>query len=170
MENFNIQELAQNKLVILYTIQKSSNTFHEDDLTSFILKNEFLNYFFYKQYLGELYDNGFIEIVDHYIQLTEEGQIALEMFSDRLPENLTNSIDIEIENLKEPTDYENSIIANYTKENERFFVNLAIIEFEVDIFNLSLEVPTEKYAIDICKRFKTNPEEFYMNVIQYLEK
>lgn len=169
METFNIQELAQNKLIILYIIQKSSNTFHEDDLTSFILKNEFLNYFFYKQYLGELYDNGFVEIIDHYIQLTEEGQIALEMFNDRLPENIVNSIDKEIENLKEPTDYENSIIANYKKENERFFVNLAIIEFEVDIFNLNLEVPSEQYAIGICDRFKKNPEEFYMNVIQYLE-
>ena len=41
METFNIQELAQNKLIILYTIQKSSNTFHEDDLTSFILKMNF---------------------------------------------------------------------------------------------------------------------------------
>lgn len=170
MENFNMQELAQNKLVILYIVDKSLNSFTEDNLTSFILKNEVLNYFFYKQYLNELYDNNFLEIKDNYLYLTEEALLTLNMFSDRIPENLKYSIDKEMADLKEPTDYENSIIATYKKENERFFVNLAIIEFEVDIFNLKLEVPTELYAIDICERFKNNPEEFYMNVIGFLEK
>lgn len=170
MENLNIQELAQNKLMILYMVQKSSNIFSEEELTSFVLKNEYINYFFYKQYLNELFDNGFLNKIDNNIVITNEGELALEMFSDRLPENLKLSIDGAIANLKEPTDYKNSIIATYRKENERFFINLAIIEFEAHIFDLDLEVPDEKYAQEICEKFKNNPEEFYLNVITFLEK
>lgn len=169
MENFKIQELAQNKLIILYTIKKSSIKFCEEDLTSFILKNEILNYFFYKEYLNELYENCFVKIIDNHLTLTDEGELALELFEDRLPTNLKNLIDSEILNLKESTNYENSIIATYTNENQRFFVKLSIIEFEVSIFNLQLEVPTEVYAKDICERFKNNPEEFYINTINFLE-
>ena len=41
----NTEELAQNKLLLLYIVKKASYSFSKEELTEFILGKEYMNYF-----------------------------------------------------------------------------------------------------------------------------
>lgn len=57
----NTEELAQNKLLLLYIIDKSNSSLTNNELTELVLKNNYMNYFLVQQYLSELIESGFIE-------------------------------------------------------------------------------------------------------------
>ncbi|NLV88030.1 MAG: DUF4364 family protein, partial [Tissierellia bacterium] len=77
----NTEELAQNKLLLLYIIKFSNRTFTNNELTEFVLERNYMNYFFIQQYLSELVDSHFIEKTNtdskEVYKLLEKGEIAL---------------------------------------------------------------------------------------------
>ena len=86
----NTEELAQNKLLLLYIVKKASYSFSKEELTEFILGKEYMNYFLIQQYLIELQESGFINTEDsteERILLLEKGDLALEYFESKIPQN-----------------------------------------------------------------------------------
>ena len=53
-------ELALNKLLILYIIDKFNHKLKENDLSYFVLDIELFNYFYFKQYLNDLESTGLV--------------------------------------------------------------------------------------------------------------
>ncbi len=62
-----------------------------------------------------------------------------------------------------------AIKTDYTqlKPNE-YLATCGILERGSKIFEVSLNVPTEQEAVDICERFKTKNEEVYSNLLRIL--
>ena len=60
----NTEELAQNKLLLLYIIKLSPTKFTKDRITEFVLEKNYMNYFLIQQYLTELTDSNFIEYIE----------------------------------------------------------------------------------------------------------
>ncbi|EFI41320.1 MULTISPECIES: DUF4364 family protein [Peptoniphilus] len=171
METLNISELAQNKLILLFIIKGADNLFTEEELTSFILEREILNFFLFKQYISELLESNFIifDSKNNY-HITEDGKNALELFIENIPVEIKDKIIPSIMLFKRNKTSEKSVLSSYYKDEfERFFVNLTLKESENDILNLTLEVPNEDYAKSICENFKNNPDDFYLNIINYFD-
>ena len=169
----NTEELAQNKLLLLYIIKFSNRTFTNNELTEFVLERNYMNYFFIQQYLSELVDSNFIEKenVDNreIYKLLEKGEIALSYFQDRIPNNIKEELEIEFNGFKLKNKKETQIVSDYyPKENEQFVVNLKLVENEEVLFSLYIDVATKEQAELICERWSNNTEYIYKNIINIL--
>lgn len=169
----NTEDLAQNKLLLLYIIEKSAKPFAKDELVQFILEKNYMNYFLIQQYLGELLSSNFIELVQSdskevYI-ISQSGKETLSYFKDRI----SNTVKDDLKNQfgkKEKSDLiQTQVLCDfYEKENSQHVVNIKLVENDDTLFSLYLDVVTKKQAEVICEQWKNNTEYIYKNIIELL--
>lgn len=167
------KELAQHKLLLLYIIDKIDIPMNNSTITQFVLEHNYMNYFITQQYLSELVDSNFIRVVtvknNNCYSLTEVGKDALDYFSNRIPEKLKKEIDKNYEEKKQELIKEAQIVGNYYKKNEsQYIVSLKVIENSITLFDLSLNVPSNKQAKIICDHWKKNPAIIYKKIMTLL--
>lgn len=171
----NSNELAQHKLVLLYIFDTVDFPMTNTEITQFVLENNHMNYFLVQQYLSELVETGFLNIVtkdgNEYYNITEKGSEALKYFDERIPETIKIRVYERYQIKKEEKIKETQIIGNYYKKNDsEFIVNLKVIENEITLFNLSLNVVSKKQAKMICNNWKEDPQNIYEKMINSLTK
>lgn len=166
------EQLASNKLLILYIMNKMNVDLTNSQITQIVLETEVMNYFSFQQFLSELIESKFLNIYKEddreYYRLTQRGLEMLEYF---LPKVNDNSLKINdyIRKNKERILSETEVKATFKKENEReFIVNLRVIENNSDLINLNVNVSSEKQAMLICKNWKNNASYIYAEIIQSL--
>ncbi|MBS4539233.1 DUF4364 family protein [Clostridium sp. D2Q-11] len=169
----NSNELAQNKLILIYIFDKVDYPMTNSEITQFVLENNHMNYFVVQQYLSELVDSEFLSIVtkdgNEYYNITSKGREVLNYFSERIPNDTKNIIQEKYLIKQKEKIKETQILGNYYKKNEsEFIVNLKVIENEITLFNLSLNVVSKKQAKMICNNWKENPENIYKQFIDLL--
>lgn len=169
----NTEELAQNKLLLLYLIKSSITPFNNNEITEFVLEKNYMNYFLVQQYLVELIESNFIEVVENdskdiYLIL-EKGQVALSYFEERIPNKIKEELNVEFNKIEKKEKLDTQVITEYyEKENNQYVVNLKLAENEDTLFSLYLDVATKKQADLICDRWKENTESIYQNIINLL--
>lgn len=166
-------KIAQDKLKLLYILNYINIPLTNIEITNYILENNFMDYFTLQQLLSDLCDSKFLKLNskngNEYYIISEAGSAALEMFSDKLPEYFTSEVDLNCSNLKKQLKRQRELIGHYYKKTEDvFIVTLQVMENEGVIFNLSVNVPTEDLAKNICKKWESNPEEIFGNIIKTL--
>lgn len=169
----NTEDLAQNKLLLMYIIDKSDNLLSNNEITELVLKYNYMNYFLVQQYLSELIGSGFLEYKYSgdkkvYI-LLEKGKTALSYFEKRIPDDIRKQIlslfSKDIEKKNKPT----HIVGEYFKKsNNEYTVNLKLIENAETLMSLYLSVPTKKQAEKICQVWKDRTEYIYKNLLNIL--
>lgn len=169
----NTEELAQNKLLLLYIIKFSNKDFTNNELTEFVLERNYMNYFFIQQYLSELVNSNFIEKVNidskEVYRLLEKGDVALSYFEDRIPNSIKEELDNEFNRFKSENKKETQVVSDYyQKENNLFVVNLKLVENEDVLFSLYLDVASKEQADLVCERWKNDTEHIYKNIIKLL--
>lgn len=165
----NTEELAQNKLLLLYIIAKSEKPFTNQEITDLILENNYMNYFLVQQYISELIKSNFIVIneIDNKktYHLLDKGKLTLDYFEDRINEKIKNEILIILGISDLPKDKKELISEYYMEDNNTYTVNLKLAEDENTLFSLYLNLPNEKQAKEICENWKNNPEYIYKNIL-----
>ena len=83
------ETLAENKVLILYILNKLENPITNDGLLRLVLSVMDMNYFYFQQFLLDLLENQYIARFDldgkHTYSITEKGQEALKLTNDMLP-------------------------------------------------------------------------------------
>lgn len=165
----NSEDVAQNKLLILFIIKNSPKSLTNEGLTEFILNKNFINYFLFQQYLGELINGEFIEIVqdNNYVyKLLDKGEKTLELFENKISPGIREDILKEFKLQQIILKRQTQIVADlFIKENNQYNVNLKLVENDETLFSLYLEVPTREQAESICKLWKDNPNIIYQDII-----
>ena len=166
------EQLASNKLLILYIMNKMNVDLTNSQITQIVLETEVMNYFSFQQFLSELIESKFLNIYKEddreYYRLTQRGLEMLEYFLPKVNDNLLKINDY-IKKNKERILSETEVKATFKKENEReFIVNLRVIENNSDLINLNVNVSSEKQAMLICKNWKNNASYIYAEIIQSL--
>ncbi len=169
----NSDELAQNKLILLYIFNKIDYPTTNSEITQFVLENNQMNYFLVQQYLSELVASNFITIKtkdgNEYYNITEEGKKVLELFYERIAAETKNLVDRKCSIKNEEKVKEKQIIGNYYKKNDtEYIVNLKVVENDNTLFTLSLNVVSNEQAKMICKNWKQNPQVIYKKFIDIL--
>ncbi|MBS4535939.1 DUF4364 family protein [Clostridium sp. D2Q-14] len=169
----NSNDLAQNKLILIYIFNTVDYPMTNSEVTQFVLENNHMNYFLVQQYLSELVDSEFLKIVtkdgNEYYMLTEKGKEILNYFSERIPTEIKKIIENKSLAKKEEKIKETQILGNYYQKNQsEFIVTLKVIENEVTLFNLSLNVVSKKQAKMICNNWKENSEFIYKEFINLI--
>lgn len=169
------EELAQNKLLLLYIIDKSEIPLTNGEITEFVLENNYMNYFLVQQFLSELVDSKFIEYSkkedkERYTQL-KKGELTLNYFLHKIPNEIKKDINEKFEVKKEETKRETQIIGDYFKKNENeYVVNLKLVERDCTLFSLYLNVVSSEQAKMICDNWKTSPDKVYQEILNTLIK
>lgn len=175
MFSSNSEEVVQSKLLILYIIKTCPTNLSNNELSEFILKKDFMNYFQFQQYIRDLIESEFIikivEDKDNIYQISEKGNNTLELFENKIPEMIKEKLLIDFKIKEKEIKREAQISSDlFKKENNQFNVNLKLIENDNVLFSLNLEVSTKEQAEFICNYWKIDPNEIYQEIINIFLK
>ena len=165
--------LADNKLLILYILQKINHPVSYKELLELVISISDMNYFDFQQFLQDLLDDKFIlkyiQNDDEIIELTEEGKNALELTIDMLPGIIKLKVDSSFKEEYNKIKDEFSVYARYTPITEtNFMVNCKIIENSQTIFNLETFADSREQAKQIVNNWNKNAEKIYPEILKIL--
>jgi predicted transcriptional regulator len=166
-------ELAENKLLLLYIINRLNLPVSNAQLTELVLKNNMMNYFLLQQYIDELVSAEFLRYANmsgsKRLMMTEKGKKVLEMFGDRVSEKKCEIVNEYIEKNWDEIEKDVTISADYTIEKkDNFIVSLKAMEKDKLLIDIRFNVPTNKNARDLCTKWKENYADMYEKITSIL--
>lgn len=165
--------LAENKVLILYILNKLENPITNDGLLRLVLSVMDMNYFYFQQFLLDLLDDNYVSTFkkenDDIYELTEDGKNALDLTIDIIPGILKLRVDSQFkENLSTIKD-EFSIVAEYAPVTETdFSVKCKIIENNNTVFNLEAYAGSRDQAKQIVNNWKKHAIHIYPEILHTL--
>lgn len=168
-----LDELADNKLLLLYILQKINFPISNSQLTEIILENNFMNYFTFQQYISELLSSDFLVFIDvnskQRIKITDKGIKVLELFSSRISSDKIEKADEYIKNKITTIKKEVTVTADYTIDNRNsYIVNLNASENGITLMEINVNVTSNKQARDLCAKWKEKSTQLYNDIINIL--
>lgn len=166
-------ELAENKLVLLYIINKIKLPISKIQLTEIILENNLINYFTLQQYIFDLISSNLLTCMEKdgksRLVISNQGTKVLSMFFNRISSDKIKLVDKYLEKHINNIKKEITVTADYTIENNNnFIVNLAATENDTILMDLKLSVGSNKQARDLCANWKKNSSKLYNEIINVL--
>ena len=167
------EELVQNKLLLLYIIDKSEGSLTNEEITEFLLENDYINYFLIQQYLSELMESGFIECINKknkkIYTLLDRGKATLFYFEDRISSKIKEEFSAKFITIKKNKERSAQVIGEYFKKDiNKYIVNLKLVENNEALLSLYLNVTTDNQAEMICNTWKNNTEIIYKGILNML--
>ena len=165
--------LAENKLLILYTLSKVGKPISHNKLQELVISICDMNYFYFQQYLLDLLDDNYINKFIHkdedYYELTLEGKEGLELTIDLLPGILKLEVDSKFKENFETIRDKSSVTAEYTPISDKeFLVKLKIIENDNTIFNLETYASSRDEAKQMVNNWNNNVTDIYPKILSIL--
>ena len=169
-------ENPENKLLILYLIDKMDLPLSRSQITDYILQAEFMDYYTLQQALAEMVDGEYLESTQDNnttrYTLTDEGLLTLEYFEKHIPPSVRNKINQYIkENHKDiKRAFENTATFFPNAENDEFLVKCGVYEEGRVLLELSISVDTREQARLLQNNWKANAKTLYGEIISLLAK
>ena len=169
----NKSKSALNKLIVLYILDRIEISITNAQITNIILENNIINYFSLQECIAELEKSDLIKLEESQGQLTfqisEAGQRAVSMFSDKIPKSNKTLINDYITKNKDKIKKESEIFADFSKSGENeYIVNLRVIENEIVLIDLKLNVVSAKQARLICDKWNNSSSKIYGQIMDSL--
>lgn len=167
--------LAENKLLILYIIDKIGKPITDNELLKIIISVTDMNYFYFQQFLLDLLEIKYITKYEKdgicFYKLTENGKKVLDLTSNIIPGIMRLRVDTNIKSCKDSIADEISITAEFEPEDSNsFFVECKITEHNKTIFSIKVLAGSREQAKQICDNWKNNASELYPKLISILTK
>jgi len=170
-ENHN--KLAENKVLILYTLNKINKDISENSLFKIISSINDINYFYFGQTLNDLVETRLVDSYtkdkDTIFRITSEGKNALSLTKDLLPGIIKlkadNIFKQELSNIEE----ESSVVAEYTPKNENDYkIKCKIVENNETIFEVSTFSGSRDNAKKIVNNWNKNANTIFPKILDLL--
>ena len=172
--NSDDKTLAESKVLILYIISKVGKPISHNELLELVVSISDMNYFYFEQFLLDLYDDKFIikyknENDDDIYQMTDEGKKALNLTIDMIPGILKLEVDSKFKNSIDIIKDKFSLSAEYTPINKKeFTVRLLINENNQNIFDLNTHAGSKEQAKKIVDNWNNNATFIYPKILELL--
>ena len=172
-EGYNNNSLAENKVLILYTLNRIDREITDTDLFKFISATNNINYFYFRDILVDLVESKLVGTYtkeeQNIYEITQEGKNSLELTIDMLPgiiklkaDNIFKQELIAIAN-------EESISAEYIPESENdYTVKCKIVENNKTIFELKIFAGSNEQARNISDNWRKNAKDIYPKIMNLL--
>lgn len=168
----NLRLLAENKLIILYLVDKMSIGISNSEICQFMLEQNYTNYFKIQQYIEELVESGFLDKAKEGNILrytcTPDGVQTLGFFIKHIPVSAKNAV---VEYIKENgtrirAEYE--VTANYFMElNGECSVKCGVYDGDgTNLMEISITVPSREQARTICSNWKKQVNTLYGSIFK----
>ena len=167
------EDLAENKVLILYLLNKLSDGIKSDNLYKIVSSTNNINYFYYQELITDLINTNligsFTKDEDTFIKITSEGENALSLTKSLLPGILKlkadNVFKAEVSRIAE----ESSIVTEYIPRDENnYTVKCKIVEKNDVIFEVSAFAGSRDRAKQISDIWKNNATRIYPQIIDLL--
>ena len=167
------EDLAENKVLILYILNKLLDGIKSDNLYKIVSSTNSINYFYFQELLTDLIDTNlvgsFTKDEDTFIKITSDGQNALSLTKSLLPGIVKLKADNVFKEEVSIIAEESSIVTEYTPKDENSYtVTCKIIEKNDVIFEVSTFAGTRERAKQISDNWKSHAEEIYPKIIKPL--
>lgn len=168
-----VEDLAENKVLILYILNKLPNGIKNDDLYKIVLTANNINYFYFQELITDLINTNLIGSFtkDEYkiLKITSDGQNALNLTKSLLPGILKLKADSVFKEQVSVIEEESSIITEYTPKNENnYTVTCKIAEKGEIIFEVSAFAGSRERAKQISDNWNKNAETIYPKILELL--
>ncbi|NLY44109.1 MAG: DUF4364 family protein [Clostridiaceae bacterium] len=173
MINNDINDITENKLILLFILDKIQIPITNTQLTEIVIKDELMNYFILQQYLSELINTSQIKVYEErgkqLYKLTPQGKQTLSYFVNRVPLSTREKILKSILEKKKEFKKSAEVISNYFPQIDNgYLVECKIVENKVPLIELRITVGTKEQAKHVCKHWKNNYEKIYNEIISSL--
>ena len=171
----NITALAENKVLILYTLSQIQNGLSNDGLYKIISSINDVNYFYFKEVLTDLLDSKLVgmftkdEEDESVLKITSEGKNALSLTIDVLPGILKlkadNVFKKEFPSIADKT----SVIAEFIPRSENdYTIKCKVIEKNETIFEVRTFAGSRDRAKKIVDNWNKNASKIYPKILDLL--
>lgn len=154
------------KLIILYFLSLTKQPMSNAIISDFILTNNYTDYFSIQETLANLLEDDMIESeqthATSYYKIKPAGQEILTFFGKQLPDSTKAQIKKYLTENRVSIVENTSIHTDYTHiKNKEYIARCSIVERGSVLLEVSLNLPTEEEAIQVCKNFKKKNEKIY---------
>ena len=171
--NIDNNSLAENKVLILYILNKINKDITNDGLFKIISSINNVNYFYFQQYLTDLVQFKLVgtytkdeEIV---FEITSEGKNSLMLTIDILPGIIKLKADNILKKELASIAEEASITAEYIPESEHeYTVKCKIVEDNKTIFEVKTFAGSSERAKKIADNWRNNANTLYPKILNIL--
>ena len=173
--------LAQDKVLILYTLHKLNREITESDLFKFVSPINEINYFYFKQILTDLVESKLVETYtkeeddddddkkQSIYKISADGKNSLDLTIDILPGIKKLKADTILKNELSSITQENSIVTEFVPENEQSYtVKCKIIENNKNIFEIRAFAGSIEQARLISDNWKNNAYTIYPQILSLI--
>lgn len=171
----NITALAENKVLILYTLNQIQNGLSNDGLYKIISSINDVNYFYFKEVLTDLLDSKLVgmftkdEEDESVLKITSEGKNALSLTIDVLPGILKLKADNVFQKEFSSIADETSIIAEFIPRSENdYTIKCKVIEKNETIFEVRTFAGSRDRAKKIVDNWNKNASKIYPKILDLL--
>lgn len=165
--------LTLTKLIILYMLSRAGNPMLKTQVFSFIMDNDYTNYFTLMQACGELCEANFIEtriiMNGAHLAILEDGENTLKSFSDRISNAIKDDVNEYLKACKLETKSNRNVNTNYYRATRNEYIaELSYKEDNSELLMLKISMPTEDSARAMCENFEEKSEELYSLIVDKL--
>lgn len=171
----NDETLAENKVLILYVLEKANKPLTNDVLYKIVLAAADMNYFYFQQFMLDLINVGYIftfQKEDQTLyQITDTGRRTLDLTLDLLPGIIKLKADTNLKPIIDSSEEEHSIVAEYTPLSENHYTIICkIVENNETVFEVKTFAGSREQAKDIVDNWENNASEIYPQILDILTK
>ena len=165
---------TENKLIILYLLDKMDLPLSRSQITDYIRQSEFMDYYTLQQTMAEMVDGGYLDAATDNnttrYTVTEEGLQILEYFEKHISPSIRARITQYItENHKEiKRSFENTATFFPNADNDEFTVKCGVYEEGRMLMEIAISVDTREQARIIQNNWKANAKSLYGDIIRTL--
>ena len=172
-ENYNSNSLAENKVLIRYTLNTINREITDTDLFKIISTINNINYFYFRDILVDLVESKLVGTYtkeeQNVYEITTEGKNSLELTIDILPGIVKLKADNIFKQQLLTIADEESISAEFIPESENdYTVKCKIVENNKTIFEIRTFAGSNEQAKKISDNWRKNAKQIYPQVINLL--
>ncbi len=163
--------IAIYQLIILYLLHRAPKELPMVLLSNFMLENGYVNFETLAATYEELKANGYVAAREEadgavFLSITEEGNETLFFFRNQISDSIKRQADDYLQKNGYSLTTDQSVSGEYYKASfGGYTVHMCIRENKQILFELNLNVPTEKVARAVLKKWRTENESLYQTVI-----
>ena len=172
----NTTALAENKVLILYILNKIPDGILEDGLYKIISSINDVNYFYFKEVLTDLLDSKLVGVYTKddeisVIKITSDGKKSLSLTLDVLPGLLKLKADNAFQEQIFSISNETSISSEFIPRNENdYIVKCKVVENNETIFEVKTFAGSRERAKKIVDNWNNNAAKIYPKILEILSK
>ena len=167
------ETLAENKVLILYVLEKANKALTNDVLYKIVLESVNMNYSYFQQFTLDLINVGYIYTFQKEDQtlytITDSGKRTLDLTLDLLPGIIKLQADTKLKPILDSSEEEKSIVAEYTPLSENHYTIVCkVVDNNETVFEIKTFAGSREQAKEIVDNWQNNANEIYPEILGIL--